>query len=204
MKHYTRRRVEKVTVRGIDGRNLDLSSGWGCYAPENVAALLSEGKEFVIEYRGAMTISGWLIDGTWYDHKSDEDFARDLADLSRTFHNEKVQDLKTHRKEWKKRTAALPDWIRARIEYFKAAAGARFELEGWGYELIIAEMAVMLAEDRLEESGSFKEYMQTNDVSGNQYEMAKALADARIRDSGFDFAGTVSAMSPMTGSADYS
>lgn len=204
MENYTKRKIEKISVRSIDGRDLTLSTGWGCYAPENVAPLLSDGKEFFIEYYGFNTISGWLIDGTWYNHKSDEDFARDMEDLRRTFHNEKVWDLETHREDWKKRTDALPDWIRARIEHFKEVAGPKFDLDGWGYELVVAEMAVMFDENGLEEPENFSEYSIANGVSGNQYDMAKALAKLKSQQPEFDFGNTVSALSPLTGSADYS
>ena len=112
------------------------------------------------------------------------------------------------RSDWQRRTDDLPDWIRPRITYFLETAGERFELDGWGYELVVAELTVLYFEHGKRYLNGFydtkviEDYRKEYGVSSNQVEIAKALAIHQIRQPG-KMKGTISAMSPVTGSIDY-
>lgn len=203
MSTYTRRITETVTITKLDVGGITMSSGWSTGPSEAVRARLSVGKEVNVETRGLSLITGWLIDGEWVERKSDEDLTRERAEMVARFARERRERLDENRDAWQARTDALPNWIRARIESFRDAAGEQFDLDGWGYELVVAELAVMYAAADLAETPAISDYASSEGTSGSQHDMARALARAHQESPDQSLAGTVSALSPITGSADY-
>lgn len=191
------------------------TTGWTAGCSKEVADLLPEGKAYILETRGFSQITGWIIDGVWYDRKSDQDLARAHEEFVASVARRNQESLEAHRKEWSEREAALPDWIRRRVETFHTKGGLEFELSGWGYELIIAELAVeyaalgevILDKDVFQvgphESEAIKKISREEGTSGNQHGAALSLAKAHLNDPERSMVNTVSALAPLTGDAFY-
>jgi len=213
MATYTDRTIEEVTVKSIDSGRITTDDGWSHYAEEEILPLFSPGMVVGHEtYRNSQT-SGWMIDGQWVMRTSDEEFAEQREKMLAAFAEEKRERLETSREFWEKEEKALPGWIRSRIEHFRSVDAETFELEGWGYELVIAKLAVAYAEMGSEIIGKRLSEVSDSDAvtkiaeevgsSGNQHGMALALAQAHLEDPERDMAGTVAGLSPITGKANY-
>lgn len=187
----------------------------GFSASPEVAAALTPGVEFQMETQGFSQITGFKVNGEWIERKSDADLLAAheafVADLQKR--NEKR--LAENEQDYHDRQDKLPEWIRVRLESFHLSGGKRFRLEGWAYELIIAELAVMYADMGLPlikdfnqfdsvDSEEIREYARINGTSGNQHGVAIALAKAHLSDPEWSTEGTVSGLSPLTGDPDYS
>lgn len=180
---------------------------------EQVYDLLPEGKGFIMETRGISLVTGWVIDGRWYDRKTDEDLAARHEAMVAEFEQRKRDRLDAHRAEWQQIQDALPDWIRVRLEHFHEHGGEHFALDGWGYELTVAELAVAYAAMgdsiigetvyTVQDSDEVRRIAEEQGTSGNQHDIAFALAKAHLLDPAVSLAGTVSALSPITGDAFY-
>jgi len=219
---YSDRRLQAQWVKerehreGSDWYAITGTSGWTAGCSKEVYDLLPEGKAFILETRGFSHITGWIIDGRWYDRKSDQDLQREHEAFVASFERQNRERLEENRADWQRRQDALPDWIRQRIEGFHATGGEKFQTDGWGYELIIAELAVeyaalgevILDKDVFEinehESEAIKKISREEGTSGNQHSMALALAKAHLEDPARSMVGTVSALSPLTGDPTYS
>lgn len=90
-----------------------------------------------------------------------------------------------------------------RIEFFRDQAGERFESDGLEYELVVAELAVLYDASGLAESDAVNGYGREYGTSGNQHGIARLLAGARRNDPEWSAAGSVSALSPITGEPFY-
>ncbi|QDP44183.1 hypothetical protein SEA_JUJU_67 [Gordonia phage JuJu] len=169
----------------------------------DIGAVLAPGDRFALETVNFSHITGLMdSDGVWRFRMTDEDLAAESRRQSEDFDRRKREQLEAHREEWTALEADLPDWIRARLDNFRARAGTeRFELEGWGYELAIAQLAVAYFEDNEAEVDRIAEKYGT---SGNQHDMAKILAKGHREGLDDSIANSVSALAPLTGSADYS
>ncbi|QNJ57958.1 hypothetical protein SEA_HITTER_61 [Gordonia phage Hitter] len=169
----------------------------------DVGEQFAPGDQFALETVQFSRIAGLMdSDGVWRFRLTDEDLAAESRRQSEDFERRKREQLDAHREEWTAREAELPDWIRARLDNFRTRAGTeRFELEGWGYELAIAELAVAYADGNEAEVDRIGEEYGT---SGNQHDMAKLLAKTHAEGGDADIANSVSALAPLTGSADYS
>lgn len=216
---YEDRRLEAQWVKSREEHNGDYAitgtSGWTAGCSKEVYDLLIDGKPFILETQKSTLIAGWIIDGKWYDRKSDQEFARERAEWLAKWEQEKLDNLEKNRVQWTAREAALPDWIRTRLENFRAKSDGKFDLEGWGYELIVAELAVeyfnlgdvILDKDQFSvnsfESEAIKAIAQEQGTSGNQHGVALALAKAHLSTPGHDLGNTVSALAPLTGDAFY-
>lgn len=67
----------------------------------------------------------------------------------------------------------------------------------------MAELAVLYDEAGLAESDAVTAYATEHGTSGNQHDVARLLAAARRNDPEWSAAGSVSAMSPITGEPFY-
>jgi hypothetical protein len=203
MSTYTKRSFETVTVESIEDGVIRVDAGWSMCPPPAVLDRLHVGATVGVETRNLSHVVGWLIDGAWVERKSDEDLEAEHQEWLARWAQEKRDRLEANRKEWARREAALPDWVRQRLESFRASeeTPGSFDLEGWGYELVIAELAAMYAESAGEDTDGVWAYAREHGTSGNQHDMAKALARAHLE--GMALAGTVSALSPITGKAGY-
>lgn len=190
------------------------TTGWTAGCSKEVFDLLTDGKPYILETKGFSQITGWVIDGQWYDRKTEEELQAAHEAWKANWEREKDEDLAKHREDWQTRQDALPDWVRTRLETFHER-GKDFAREGWGYELIVAELAVeyaalgevILDKDVFEvsdfESEAIKKISSEQGTSGNQHSMALALAKAHLQEPERLMGGTVSALSPLTGDAFY-
>lgn len=218
---YSNRRLQPQTVKsrehteGSEYYAITGSSGWTAGCSPEVYDLLPEGKPYILETQNLSYITGWIIDGKWYDRKSDQDLAREHQAFRDNVARERRESLEKNRASWQERQDALPEWIRARLEGFHRTGGEDFALDGWGYELCVAELAVLYAdmdptllEDKdslhVEDSEAIRQYARDHGTSGNQHGMALALAKAHQESPDRTMVGTVSALSPLTGDPDYS
>ncbi|QDF17505.1 hypothetical protein SEA_PHROSTEDPHLAKE_62 [Gordonia phage PhrostedPhlake] len=169
----------------------------------DIGAVFAPGDRFALETVNFSHITGLMdSDGVWRFRMTDEDLAAESRRFSEGFDRRKREQLEAHREEWTALEAQLPDWIRARLDNFRARAGAeRFELEGWGYELAIAQLAVAYDAD---DQDWIKRLDERLGCSGNQHDMAKILAKGHREGLDDSIANSVSALAPLTGSADYS
>lgn len=161
---------------------------------------LEPGERFELETIGFSTITGLRVDGRWRFRLTDDQLAADARKLTESIHRSNVEILERNRKKWWAIEQDLPDWIRTRITHFRDAAGEKFLVEGWGYELCIAQLAVAYAEGTYEDGDRLAGELG---ATGNQVGMAKGLAEAHKAGRDDLIAGSPAAMAPITGSRDY-
>jgi len=216
---YEGRRLQAQWVKrrehdeGSDHYAITGTAGWTAGCPEEVYDLLPVGKAFILETINGSLIMGWLIDGKWYDRRSDQDRERDHEAMRANVDRRHQEMLDANREDWQRRQDALPDWIRRRLETFHSRGREKFARDGWGYELVIAELAVeyaamgdaIVGKDQftVEDSEAIKTISREEGTSGNQHDVALALAKAHLEDPDRSMVGTVSALSPITGDAFY-
>ena|SRR6266702_5905600 len=205
---FTDRYLETQTVTAIElgedgSAAVTGSNGWTAGAPAVVAARLSKGSEYDLETRGGPfgRICGWRVAGVWLDRKSDQRMDAEHAEMVAGFDRRRREELAEHRSEWIGREENLPGWLKERIHVFHERGGEQFELDGWGYELVVCELAALYADSGGQDSAAVMAFAEEQGTSGNQHDCAKALA--RRHGSGDSLAGTVAALSPLTGRAFY-
>jgi hypothetical protein len=199
---YSNRRVEQQTVVKIEPRAdggawVTGSSGWTAGAPASVAARLGVGSTYGLETRGFSMVTGWRINGVWVDRKSDADLDREHAETMARIERDRRERLEANRQGWTVRSAELPGWLRERLDVFRDRGGEHFETDGWGYELVVCELAAMYYADDFQDTDRINAYAEREGTSGNQHDCAKALA--RAHHQGLSLAGTASALTPLTG-----
>jgi hypothetical protein len=211
-------RIDRVTKReqweGKDGPGCSITGeAWTAICSQEIYDLLPEGKEFIQETRNFNWITGWVIDGKWYERKTDEELEAERAAQRFEWEERKRRQLEANREEWQRRQDALPEWVRSRLENFHERSGGKFAADGWGYELVVAELAVEYAKmgagilDKdvfsVEDTVEIKRISHEQGTSGNQHSMALALAKAHLSEPERLMNDTVSALSPITGDAFY-
>lgn len=200
---YTGREEKTGTVTCISGSSVTTDDGWTFLPPREHVNSISEGDRIVVETRGMARVTGCRhINGEWLWRYSDEWLDDDRAVFLAKSALDAATRLRDNRADWERREAALPYWVRARLLHFHAAAGRGFETDGWGYELAVAELAAMHAENASEDT--VEAYATEHGTSWNQHQFAQVLAASHREDPTWTAAGTVSAMSPITGDPDYS
>lgn len=212
MSTYTNRTIKVMTVSAVEAKRVTLDDGFSYYVPEGHLDKFRPGMEVIMEMMGSRT-SGWLIDGAWIMHTSDEEFEAERKTFLENFEKEKRERLEANREFWKQQEDELPGWIKDRITYFRSLDESTFELDGWGYELAIARLAVAYANmgseilDKdvfsIQDSDEVKRLSEEMGTSGNQHGMALALAKAHLRSPEETLSGTVSGLSPLTGKVGY-
>jgi len=203
---YTNRDLETTSVKDIrryeDGTAaITAETGWTALAPPEAAALLSVGKEYGLETVNLTRVTGWLIDGRWVARKTDADLDREHREMVERYDRERQERLDANRADWQAREGALPQWVRSRLEHFRDMGGEHFETDGWAYELIVAELAVLYLASGGEDDDTINVFAREQGTSGNQHDVARALA--RMHAKGQPLVGTVSALSPITGDPFY-
>ena len=201
---FTRRHEEETTVRKVsDGGWVTGENGWGFFPLPEHLARFEPGVAYVLETRNLSVVTGCRIDGEWLWRRSDEWLDDDHRVTVARHNAEKAERLRDQREDWEAREAKLPAWLRSRIEFFRHRARERFELDGWAYELTVAELAVLYDESGLAESAAVNAYVREHGASGNQHEIARLLASARRNDPEWSAAGSVSALSQIAGEPFY-
>lgn len=212
---YTQRHLDVAAVKSLDD-GVHFVSGWSFGPPEEHKALFELWGEYLIEtgrgnqITGAATIrrtpDGLLVD-QWLWHKSDQELEREHAEWVADLNRRREETLEAHREDWARREQELPGALRRRLERFRANGGHEFDREGWGYELVICELAVLYAASGQVDDDNVTKYSRREGTSGNQHDFAKALSRGLGTDDPADedaVANSVSALSPITGDADYS
>ena len=191
---YTNRQLEEFTVGSKSEDSLVSSNHMGCSAPREVLDLIEVGDTIHLETKNGFRISGFLIKGNWYAHKSDQQIEReDTASIeaSKARHLEYVEKNKQN---WLAREMSLPEWAQAfmvGVRQKSTARGENFDTEfmGWGYTLVTVELAVRYTQqgesffDQSRENmdrmtpDSLKQFMNDHGMSGNQVDWALAIAN---------------------------
>lgn len=159
------------------------------------------GEHLQQETIGFTQVTGLRDADGWLFHYTDQELADEAREFSEGMRRREVEQLERHRKTWATQEAALPDWLGARIQRFRDAAGEKFLLEGWGYELMICRLADLIDQGRDEEAGKLA---RDEGASGNQWDCAKTLAEGRARHGDVFAVKCPAGIAPITGSADYS
>jgi hypothetical protein len=193
--------VKQVEDSG-DSVALTGDKGWTfCKSKAALGREIHVGEHLQQETIGFSRVTGLRDANGWLFHYTNQELADDAREFSERMHREDVVRLEKHRKLYAAWEDALPDWLRARIQRYRDAAGEKFLLKGWGYELVICRLADLF--DRGLEAEA-KQLSEDEGVSGNQWDCAKLLARGRD-EMGDEVALLVPAgISPITGSADYS
>lgn len=212
---YTDRHLDVAQVKSLDD-GVHFVSGWSFGPAEVQHAMFELWGTYLIEtgrgnsITGAATIKqtpeGLLVD-QWLWHKSDQDLEREHAEWVAKLDAKREAELAANRDDWTRRQEALPGPLRRRLERFRTNGGHDFETTGWGYDLIVCELAVLYAASCQVDDDKVKEFAGREGTSGNQHDFAKALSRALGTDdpTGDDaIANSVSALSPISGDPDYS
>ena len=138
----------------------------------------------------------------WFWHNSDQLLAAERTEMLDNIARERRELLDRYRDEWTEREKALSEPLKARLAAFHANGGEKFELEGWGYELVVCELAELYHASGGEDSPEVMELADREGTSGNQHSFAKALACALTEDPAA-IKGSVSALTPLTGDPHY-
>jgi hypothetical protein len=212
---YTDRHIEIVTINRVhgDGRTVTWDNGWSFGGiPAQHRGHVVVGATFAVETIRLTQVTGLAtLDanggiGKWLWHKTDDDLAREHAEMVAGFQREREEQWEAHREAWTEREARLPLTLRRRLERFRANGGHDFETNGWGYELVISELAVLYAASGQEDTADVMAYANEHGTSGNQHDMAKVLSRGLTNDPADQdaVANAPSGRSPLTGDFDYS
>jgi hypothetical protein len=207
---FDRRAEETRTIEriGDDGTvHTDLWSYGGRLARDLVAARVQPGDQIVVETVLGSQVTGlrWPDSDEWIARQSTDELVAEHLEMVAGFRRREQEQLDANREDWDRREAALPQWLRDRLATFHEKGGEDFARGGWGYELTICEITVLLLEHDLDEDGpEVMAYAREHGTSGNQHGMALALARYHLQEPESSMAGTVSALSPITGNPDYS
>lgn len=201
-----RRTQDEHTVKDLDGGRVNMTDSWSMPAdifPDDVAV----GETYIVETVLGSTPCA-VYRRTFY--KSDEDLDNDHRAFVANMEAEHQERLDANREDWARREAALPAPLRARMDNFREKSRGKFDREGWGYELVVSELAVLYAKQALDpddpeaafiDTDEINEYGNREGTSGNQHGFAKALAMA-LRHDPEAAASAVSALS-MLGTGPY-
>jgi hypothetical protein len=204
------RHLEAVTIENSDVASdrsyvtLTWSNGWsfgGC--PVEHASALTVGTEAEVETVRFSTVTGIRVAGRWLYRKSDQDLMAEHEAMVDRNNRDRQAQLDRNREVWQARQDALPSWLRTRLEYFHERGGEHFRRDGWGYELVVCELAALYAASPdATETREIDEYALLNGTSGNQHDCAQALAQRFYRTGvAVEFPA---ALTPITGDPDYS
>ena len=214
---YTNRLLQVGVVTSLDGGGITFG-GWGFGATDEQAAMVSLNETYFVEtdrtnaitgMASARPLSGGGFElGRWLWHKSDQDLEGERSAFLERLNQEREQQWAENQEDWHRREALLPGPLKRRLERFRANGGHQFEIEGWGYELTVCELAVLYAASGGNDDAKVTEYGRLHGTSGNQHGFACALAGLLLEvpnDHTADvIANAPSALTPLTGDPDYS
>lgn len=208
MSEFTGRHIEITPVEDITDGVIRWGNGFSFGGvPADVLPRLVVGREYMVETRNFSMVTGMAEDnGSWLWRKSDEDLDREHREWQAKVDAEREEQWSKNRERWAAREMALPLSLRRRLARFRDNGGHDFEVSGWGYELVICELAVLYEASGQHDDETVMEYAREHGTSGNQHDYAKALS-RRLTDDPADedtVANSVSALSPLTGDLDYS
>ena len=168
----------------------DGSSGWSFILPEDVPL----GEVGVVGVDGFNNIGFIFVNGRVLRNMTAEDYIEQTVKLLEDIDRRRHDLLARNRDDWTARESYLSEELRSRLQYFRDH-GESFELEGWGYELVIAELTDYLVASNLEETADIKEYCEHEGCCGNQYDAASWLAREIL--AGNSIEATPAALAPL-------
>jgi len=180
---FTKRRVERITVKKVTEGGLSTTDGTGFGIPAYVAAEIKAGDVLHLELYRFNEIGGLMRpNGEYLFHRTDDYFTRQHEEWLKEHKRKLEERYEANKDDWQKRTEALPARYRKRLERFinDPIDGEEFRKEGmgWGYELIVCELACLYEKHGLG-GGSFdsepeavREFAREHGTSGNQHEVA--------------------------------
>lgn len=199
--------LEKISkIHGEEdtfGSSLTMESGWSMGFPADQAHKIEVGDHFILEKKGFNRISGFmllsLMGGEWIWHHSDQDIKAQEDEWAAKDRKRREEFLAENRENMVDRQLMLPQVLQNRLQNFHDNGGIEFELKGWGYELIVCELIVLYAASGGEESDEITAFATEHGTSGNQHDYAKSAAKLMGTDREGELAGSVSALTPITG-----
>jgi hypothetical protein len=211
---YTDRTVKVVKVKKKDEHSVTFEDGWSWGAP-GILDQLEVGQEYLeetvnfSEVTGLATIfrsrHGEAVVLQWLMHKTDADREREHQEFVAELRRKDEERLAENESYWRDRESRLSEPLRKRLERFRENGGREFDLSSWGYELIVCELADMYVASGLEDSDEILEFAGEQGTSGNQHDVAKAIAALLIQEREEDVSErSISALTPLTGDPDYS
>lgn len=226
---FTQRYIEVITLKSVDEASVTATSGIGFGVPEEVIPQLKAGQKYLLETEGFNTIGGLAefyysadnnqpVVARWLFHRSDQEFRENHRKMVERFQQERLESYQKHREDWARREAALPQILRERLERFRRNSPGEnigsFNVDGWGYELITSELAVLYMKSNVTDSDEVNEFAHIEGTSGNQHGFAKLLAKVMLRAEAMEdkarqeeeasIVQAPSALTPLTGNPDYS
>ena len=190
----TRRYVHLKEIEPNGGRGLS----WGTRVDDDLDVKV--GDIALLGIDGFNNVGFCLLNGRVIRNMSAEDYEREHKEMIERHDRERQERLDANREEWTAIESYLSEQSRSRLQYFREHS-ENFDRDGWWYELCIGELTDMLVDSELEETDEIKNSLAYQSCSGNQFGMAKALAREIL--AGGSIAGTVSALSPITGKPNY-
>lgn len=196
-RRHERVRLEKITRGDGDYCTVQWANSWGCGLPLNASAL-RVGQSYTLETKGFNNVAGLADPQTdeYLFRRSDQYFEEEHRKFVEELNASREKELREHREEYQAREDALPEPFRSRMRKFHEKPA--FELEGWGYELIICELAVVMM-DNPHDDGPADDFASKHGMSGNQFGCARALA-SYTKATG-DVENVPSGLAPLNGGA---
>lgn len=181
MNTFTKRKLEKITIKSVDGNSLTTTEHSGFGLPEWVAPMLKAGDEIFVEFYRFNDIGGLMKpDGEYLFHRSDEYFKEKLEEYLEASRKRAIKWYEDHKEDLEIRTEALEPRYKARMRRFlnDPERGEEFRKEpmGWGYELTICELAQLYTESEGADSPEVNDFAKKHGTSGNQHDVAKNWA----------------------------
>lgn len=176
---YTGRYIEDIEVTQIDGRHIKYitpeGSRGGFPLPAEFTGNLSRGYLYALELHRGSTVAGvgiyrngeidWLI--RLDDHTLWQKWRKEVDDAK----SKMIAYVDEHKQDWLQRAERLPDVLKQQLN-----EDTMYDYIGYGYILVICELAVMYKKSGGEDTDEIMEYARREGTSGNQHSMAIAAA----------------------------
>jgi hypothetical protein len=178
------RRLEDVTIdsRTLTDKSLTVtwSNGWSYLIPNRALEKhFPVGAHVTVETIRFTQVTGLKVAGEWVWRESDQERkAKEQVNAERIAADEAAR-LEDNRDDWTARTAALPDWLRERLQRLvdHEETGDQFQREWWSYELGSSELAALYAEHPAgDDAPEVKAYAAKHGTTGLQHGWAAAAA----------------------------
>jgi len=206
---YTERETELITIKAVtrwaDEHNIvEVHSDQGktFMLPLAYYERIEQGGVVLVETRHGY-VSGWRVDGEWIKRYTDQELDDQIQTRIAEAKEAAEKHLAEHRADWRSREAALPTFIRERIEFFREVVGHNFDLTGWEYELVVAELCLLYMRSKGDDAPVVDKYCAKHDVDENQRQVAKMLALMAKQAPGRSMTQTPSALYFTTGHPFY-
>lgn len=185
---FTNRRLELFKVKNLGEGSVTTMASSGFGVPPYVIPMLEVGREYYLELYNFNDIGGIMtMDKEYLFHRSDMYFEERLEKFIAENKRKGEERYLANKADYIKRTKELPERYRNRLNRFlddpKSAESFRKEPMGWGYELIICELAV-LYEKYPNKRGSWddeheeiKAFAHKHGTSGTQHDVARSWAN---------------------------